>query len=134
MSDNTCCAGSRREARTPIFADFWPIFVFLALILKIQTTITSSILGVRSSSLDGRQLSTIPFNNATVKTLKNDNTKYINPGQTDSKSDGLRTRCANRLKLDFVSPEHIHFFSRGLGLFDICDVSAFTSHNIPGAS
>ena len=36
---------------------------FHSLILKIQTTITSSTLEVRSLSLDSRQFSTIPFNN-----------------------------------------------------------------------
>ena len=47
----------------PIFAVFWPIFVFWALLLKNQSATTPSILGVRGSSLDSRKLSSIPFDN-----------------------------------------------------------------------
>ena len=39
------------------FAGFWPIFVFLALLLKIQSAPTPSILEVRGSSLDSTKLS-----------------------------------------------------------------------------
>ena len=49
------------------FANFWPIFVFWAL-LKIQSAIIPSILGVRGSSPDSRKLSPTPFNNKKVKT------------------------------------------------------------------
>ena len=44
-----------------------PILFFRALLLKNQTAITSSILGVRSSSLDSRQFSIIPLNNTPIK-------------------------------------------------------------------
>ena len=57
-------------SRGQFFAIFWPIFVFWALLLKVQTTITSSIIGVSSSSLDSRQLSAIPFNNTPVSGLR----------------------------------------------------------------
>ena len=50
-------------SRGPIFADFRPIIVFWALLLKIQSAITPSILGVRGSSLDSIKLSPIPFIN-----------------------------------------------------------------------
>ena len=60
--------------------------MFWALLLKIQSAITPSILGVRGSSLDSRKLSPIPFNNTTVKTQKmkiqkksRANRQYIGP-------------------------------------------------------
>ena len=49
---------------------FSPIFVFWALLLKVQTGITLSIFGVRGSSSNSRELSTIPFNNMPIETLK----------------------------------------------------------------
>ena len=52
------------------------IFVFWPLLLKIQTTITLSILRVRGPSLDSRELSTIPFNRIPFDT-KNENTKQL---------------------------------------------------------
>ena len=51
------------EFRGPIFADFRRFLAVWALLLKIQSATTPSILGVRGSSLDSRNLSPIPFDN-----------------------------------------------------------------------
>jgi len=51
------------DPRGPIFADFWSIFLFWALFLKIQSAITPSLSVVRGSSSDSRNISPIPFNN-----------------------------------------------------------------------
>ena len=58
---------SNIEFRGPFFANF---ACFWALLLKIQSVIIPSILGVRGSSLDGRQLSTILFNNIPKQAIK----------------------------------------------------------------
>ena len=63
---------------------FSPIFVFWALLLKNQTATTRSISGVRSSSSDCRELSTIPLKYQTNKTKKNENRKKGCSPQTDS--------------------------------------------------
>ena len=63
---------------------FSPIFVFWALLPKIQSAITPSIWGVRCSSLDSRELSTIPFNKTPIRTENLKIQKNISPGQTDS--------------------------------------------------
>ena len=50
-------------SRGPIFADFRRFSAVLALLLKIQSAIIPSILGVRGSSSHSIKLSPIPFNN-----------------------------------------------------------------------
>ena len=50
------------EFRGPIFVDFRRFSAVWALLLKIQSAITPSILGVRGSSSDSIKLSPIPFN------------------------------------------------------------------------
>merc|ERR1711966_254052 len=49
--------------RGPISTDFCRFLAVWAFLLKIQSAITPSILGVRDSSLDSKKLSPIPFNN-----------------------------------------------------------------------
>merc|ERR1711906_72050 len=51
------------EFTGPIFVDFHRFSAVWALLLKIQSAITPSILGVRGSSLESIRLSPIPFNN-----------------------------------------------------------------------
>ena len=51
------------EFRGPIFAKFRRFSAVWALLLKNQSAITPSILGVRGSSSDSRKLSPIPFDN-----------------------------------------------------------------------
>ena len=51
------------ESGGPIFVDFRRFSAVWALLLKIQSAITPSILGVRGSSLDSRNLSPVPLNN-----------------------------------------------------------------------
>ena len=50
-------------SRGPFFADFRRFSAVWALLLKNQSAITPSILGVRGSSSDSRNLSPIPFDN-----------------------------------------------------------------------
>ena len=62
--------GSRGEKNQKLEfrGPFLPVFGRLGLPSKIQTAITSSILGVRGSSSDGRELSATPFNYTTLVT------------------------------------------------------------------
>ena len=72
VSTNFLFCGPRKNIWTKSekssFRRFSPIFVFWALLLKIQTGITLSILGFRGSSSNSRELSTIPFNNMPIET------------------------------------------------------------------
>ena len=71
------------EFRGPIFADLRRFSAVWALLLKIQSAITPSILGVRGSSSDNRKLSPIPFDYTPLSNLKHENTKKIlDPKQT----------------------------------------------------
>ena len=83
VPSSVCAQFFRGFVFYPIFADFWPIFVFWALLLKIQSAITPSILGVRGSPSDNRKLSPIPFNN-TPNQAWNENSKkvLVDPKQT----------------------------------------------------
>ena len=58
--------------------------MFWALLLKIQSALTPSILGVRGSSSDSRNLSPIPFNNMPNQALKKKKEKkiFLDPKQT----------------------------------------------------
>merc|ERR1711966_17605 len=51
------------EFRGQIFSNFHRFLAVWALLLKIQSAITRSILGVRGSSLDSIRFRPIPFNN-----------------------------------------------------------------------
>ena len=73
-------------SRGQIFANFWPVFVFWTLLLNIQTAVTSSILGVRGSSLDSRELSATHFSYTPLVTQENEKTKKITWPQTDSRN------------------------------------------------
>ena len=62
-----------------------PIFVFWAFLLRIETPIFLSKLGVRSSSLDSSEILTIPFNSMPNETWKMKiEKKWFCWGQTDS--------------------------------------------------
>ena len=56
------------------------IFAFWALFLKFQTDITWSILGVRRSYLDSRELSTALFRNMPIQTQISE--KFVHPKRT----------------------------------------------------